>query len=59
MCHNQLAFHSSLFVFSSVYRMIKLLKPSPSTEYVDLTIGFDGTEDDEDLPAPPVRYHIQ
>ena len=39
--------------------MKKLVKPSSGSAYVDLIVAFasDGGEDEEeDLPAPPVRY---
>jgi len=39
--------------------MSKLLKPSKERKYSDLIISFESTnkDDDEDLPAPPVRYY--
>ncbi|XP_071795032.1 ubiquitin-like modifier-activating enzyme 6 [Asterias amurensis] len=40
-------------------RMKELLKPADGVEYMDLTIGIEPPgEDDEDLPAPPVRYYF-
>ncbi|XP_022102923.1 ubiquitin-like modifier-activating enzyme 6 [Acanthaster planci] len=41
-------------------RMLELLKPSDGVKYMDLTIGFEPPSEDadEDLPAPPVRYHF-
>ena len=39
--------------------MKELLKPADGVEYMDLTIGIEPPgEDDEDLPAPPVRYYF-
>ncbi|XP_002733723.2 ubiquitin-like modifier-activating enzyme 6 [Saccoglossus kowalevskii] len=37
--------------------MIKLLKPTPKQEYVDLTVAFESSQG-EDVPGPPVRYYF-
>ncbi|XP_015766357.1 PREDICTED: ubiquitin-like modifier-activating enzyme 6 [Acropora digitifera] len=37
-------------------KMTKLIKPS-GKHYVDLTVSFEGDEED-DLPGPPVRYYF-
>ncbi|XP_074626524.1 ubiquitin-like modifier-activating enzyme 6 [Acropora palmata] len=37
-------------------KMTKLIKPS-GKDYVDLTVSFEGDEED-DLPGPPVRYYF-
>ncbi|XP_077988676.1 ubiquitin-like modifier-activating enzyme 6 isoform X2 [Glandiceps talaboti] len=37
--------------------MVKLLKPSDSQNYMDLTVAFD-SEAGEDVPGPPVRYYF-
>lgn len=40
--------------------MTKLLNPKPGVEYTDLIIGFEpDSYEDDDLPAPPVRYFYQ
>ncbi|XP_028399059.1 ubiquitin-like modifier-activating enzyme 6 [Dendronephthya gigantea] len=41
--------------------MVKLVNPAPESKYVDLIVSFteDGRSDeDDDLPAPPVRYYF-
>ncbi|KAG7263534.1 hypothetical protein CRUP_013090 [Coryphaenoides rupestris] len=39
--------------------MHKLIKPSSDRRYVDLTVSFTSeVDDEEDLPGPPVRYHL-
>lgn len=50
---------SMLFCFE--FRMLKLVNPEPGKKYVDLIVSFslDGSsEEDNDLPAPPVRYYF-
>ena len=37
--------------------MMKLLKPAPGIEYVDLTVSFEN-EQGEDVPGPPIRYFL-
>ncbi|XP_040180679.1 ubiquitin-like modifier-activating enzyme 6 [Rana temporaria] len=39
--------------------MHKLVKPGADKKYVDLTVSFaPESNEDEDLPGPPVRYHF-
>ena len=48
-------------IFYQKYRMLKLVNPAAESKYVDLIVSFtdDGQSDeDDDLPAPPVRYYF-
>lgn len=48
-----------MIVLFFLFRMTKLLKPKKGALYVDVYVSFDsgtGTDDEEDLPAPPIRY---
>jgi len=47
-----------LMAVPSGYRMLKLLKPSPSKEYVDLVVSTD-TENNEDKVMPLIRYFFK
>lgn len=52
---------SSATSFSVLSRMVKLLNPAPELKYVDLIVSFteEGKcDEDDDLPAPPVRYYF-
>ena len=39
------------------HRMVQLLKPGPTKQYVDLTVSFEN-EEGEDIPGPPIRYYF-
>ncbi|XP_065836333.1 ubiquitin-like modifier-activating enzyme 6 [Oscarella lobularis] len=39
--------------------LLKLIKPAPGVEYVDLTVSFGIPGAEEDKPIPPVRYYFQ
>ena len=40
--------------------MVDLIKFSDGIKYVDLTVGFEpeDPDEDEDLSGPPIRYHF-
>jgi len=38
-------------------RMLKLLKPSPNQQYVDLTVSFENEQGD-DVLGPPIRFYF-
>jgi len=37
--------------------MLKLLKPSPNQQYVDLTVSFENEQGD-DVLGPPIRFYF-
>ena len=40
-----------------VSRLMDLISSAETGSYVDLTLGFEGDDDDyEEMPCPPVRY---
>ena len=41
-----------------VCRMVKLVKPEPGVEYVDLVVCFENDQGEE-VEGPPVRYFFE